>query len=435
MSLFNQSIFFIAWRYIKGSRKQRFASLVAILATVGIAIGVGALIVVSSIMQGLQERLKANILNDCAHVVVAAEANDIDTLLEIPHVLALSAFAQGEAMLQYGSEITMVNLQGNDYNNLYVSIDHAKALGIYTQSQFKLSTPPNQREQHDEILVCIKTPEIDRTGYNYGSIFNFAPGSYNIALNYSMLMQYQLHPYREEKVRLISTQNARYTPFGLTPVQRNFNVDGVINSIDKSVSPIVIGNYEDVRRFFRLTDHETYYRLYLDDPFSIDEVAAALTGKYSFTDWRDRYGEFFKAVGLEKISMSLMLCLIVLVAAFNILSSLTMVVSSRVSEIAILKTLGMSNRALLYVFLMVGMSASIVGCIIGIALGIPLAYNAQALLALFGISIIQGVLPISIEVGNIIIIVVLCQAISLLCTFYPAYYASKSDPASHLIKS
>ena len=131
--MFKSAISFIAWRYIKGSKKQRFASFVAFLATLGIAIGVCALIVVSSIMQGLQERLKASILNDCAHVVVTASEDDIPYLLSLPHVNALVPFVQGEAMLQYGSDIVMVTLQGTDYSSsLFVNHSYAATIGLTT---------------------------------------------------------------------------------------------------------------------------------------------------------------------------------------------------------------------------------------------------------------------------------------------------------------
>ena len=190
-----------------------------------------------------------------------------------------------------------------------------------------------------------------------------------------------------------------------------------------------------MRRFLRLSNDQTFYRLYLSDPFLVEEVASELDGKFAYTDWRERYGDFFKAVGLEKITMSVLLCLIVVVAAFNILSSLTMVVSSRVGEIAILKTIGMTNGSLLTVFLLVGMSSSIVGALLGVVLGIPLALNAQSILNGIGISIVQGELPIEIATSNIVMIVALCLVVSLLCTFYPAYYASKADPVTNLVNS
>lgn len=437
---FNRSVFFVALRYIKGSRKQHFASLVAVLATLGIAIGVGALIVVSSIMQGLQDRLKANILNDCAHVVVKAVPQDIAYLLDIPYVNALVPFVQGEAMMQYQSDITMVTLQGTDTNNLYVSTDYAPKLGLTTRTRQSflehLSDSMNEDGVLDNALrFCIKMPSVDRSGYEYGSIFSFDEGSYELAVNYQMLMHYGLSTINQDKVRLISTQNARYTPFGMTPVQRNFKVTAAINNLDKSPAPTVIGNYEDVRNFLRIPAYEQYYRLFLSDPFRVEQVVSYLQGRFEFTDWRSRYGDFFKAVGLEKIAMSVMLCLIVLVAAFNILSSLTMLVSSRVSEIAILKTIGFSNRSLLGIFILVGMSSSVVGSIIGLVIGIPFAINAQAILNALGISIVQGELPIEISVANIVTIVAICQAISLLCTFYPAYYASKADPVVNLVNS
>ena len=447
MSLFSNSIFFIAVRYTRGTKKQRFASFVATLATLGIAIGVCALIVVSSIMQGLQERLKENILSDCAHLVVKAQVQDIPYLLSLNNVNALVPFVQGESMMQFGSEIAMVTLQATDNNSLYLSKDYAQKLGISEQDVANFEQrgvhSGDELKSTDEPLTyttgekVIKIPlmEFDSLGYAYGSLYNFEPGSYHLAVNYMQVSQMGIELSYDSKVRLISTQNARYTPFGITPVARNFEVSALINSLDKSPAPTVVGNYEDVSRFLRLGKGEQYYRLYLSDPFLIEETLSTLDKKFAYTDWRSRYGDFFKAVGLEKISMSLMLCLIVVVAAFNILSSLTMMVSSRVSEIAILKTIGMPSSSILAIFGLLGMSSGIIGSLVGVIAGIPLAYNAQAILSTIGISIVQGELPVVVNPMNIVVICVLSLGVSLLCTFYPSYVAAKADPASNLVNS
>ena len=447
MSLFSNSIFFIAVRYTRGTKKQRFASFVATLATLGIAIGVCALIVVSSIMQGLQERLKENILSDCAHLVVKAQVQDIPYLLSLNNVNALVPFVQGESMMQFGSEIAMVTLQATDNNSLYLSKDYAQKLGISEQDVANFeqrgvhsgdelkSTDEPLTYTTGEKVIRIPLMEFDSLGYAYGSLFNFEPGSYHLAVNYMQVSQMGIELSYDSKVRLISTQNARYTPFGITPVARNFEVSALINSLDKSPAPTVVGNYEDVSRFLRLGKGEQYYRLYLSDPFLIEETLSTLDKKFAYTDWRSRYGDFFKAVGLEKISMSLMLCLIVVVAAFNILSSLTMMVSSRVSEIAILKTIGMPSSSILAIFGLLGMSSGIIGSLVGVIAGIPLAYNAQAILSTIGISIVQGELPVVVNPMNIIVICVLSLGVSLLCTFYPSYVAAKADPASNLVNS
>lgn len=447
MSLFSNSIFFIAVRYTRGTKKQRFASFVATLATLGIAIGVCALIVVSSIMQGLQERLKENILSDCAHLVVKAQVQDIPYLLSLNNVNALVPFVQGESMMQFGSEIAMVTLQATDNNSLYLSKDYAQKLGISEQDvanfeqrgvhsgdEVKSTDAPLTYTTGDKVIK-IPLMEFDSLGYAYGSLFNFEPGSYHLAVNYMQVSQMGIELSYDSKVRLISTQNARYTPFGITPVARNFEVSALINSLDKSPAPTVVGNYEDVSRFLRLGKGEQYYRLYLSDPFLIEETLSTLDKKFAYTDWRSRYGDFFKAVGLEKISMSLMLCLIVVVAAFNILSSLTMMVSSRVSEIAILKTIGMPSSSILAIFGLLGMSSGIIGSLVGVIAGIPLAYNAQAILSTIGISIVQGELPVVVNPMNIVVICVLSLGVSLLCTFYPSYVAAKADPASNLVNS
>lgn len=447
MSLFSNSIFFIAVRYTRGTKKQRFASFVATLATLGIAIGVCALIVVSSIMQGLQERLKENILSDCAHLVVKAQVQDIPYLLSLNNVNALVPFVQGESMMQFGSEIAMVTLQATDNNSLYLSKDYAQKLGISEQDVANFeqrgvhsgdelkSTDEPLTYTTGEKVIRIPLMEFDSLCYAYGSLFNFEPGSYHLAVNYMQVSQMGIELSYDSKVRLISTQNARYTPFGITPVARNFEVSALINSLDKSPAPTVVGNYEDVSRFLRLGKGEHYYRLYLSDPFLIEETLSTLDKKFAYTDWRSRYGDFFKAVGLEKISMSLMLCLIVVVAAFNILSSLTMMVSSRVSEIAILKTIGMPSSSILAIFGLLGMSSGIIGSLVGVIAGIPLAYNAQAILSTIGISIVQGELPVVVNPMNIIVICVLSLGVSLLCTFYPSYVAAKADPASNLVNS
>lgn len=417
------------------------------MATLGIAIGVCALIVVSSIMQGLQERLKENILSDCAHLVVKAQVQDIPYLLSLNNVNALVPFVQGESMMQFGSEIAMVTLQATDNNSLYLSKDYAQKLGISEQDvanfeqrgvhscdEVKSTDEPLTYTTGDKVIK-IPLMEFDSLGYAYGSLYNFEPGSYHLAVNYMQVSQMGIELSYDSKVRLISTQNARYTPFGITPVARNFEVSALINSLDKSPAPTVVGNYEDVSRFLRLGKGEHYYRLYLSDPFLIEETLSTLDKKFAYTDWRSRYGDFFKAVGLEKISMSLMLCLIVVVAAFNILSSLTMMVSSRFSEIAILKTIGMPSSSILAIFGLLGMSSGIIGSLVGVIAGIPLAYNAQAILSTIGISIVQGELPVVVNPMNIVVICVLSLGVSLLCTFYPSYVAAKADPASNLVNS
>lgn len=467
MRLFNSTVLFVAWRYIKGSKKQRFASFVGIFATLGIAIGVCALIVVSSIMQGLQERLKENILSDCPHIVVEAQPKDIDKLLSIKEINALAPFVQGEVMLQYGDQIIMALLQGMDYQHLYVSPSYALALG-YTSKQrdfFHKDSEVNSQEDNSKpkdllyldprvrinlnsyhkstknpslsdqkIHFVIRTPTIDSAGYSYGHINTFRAGTYSLAMNARTMAKLGISfADQGAKVRLTSTRNARYSPFGLVPVQRSFSVVDIIEALDNSNVPTIVSNYDDVRRFFRIPNQQTYYRLFLIDPFDIDVVKSKLEGRFKYWDWTERYGDFFKAVGLEKITMSVMLCLIIVVAAFNILSSLTMVVSSRVSEIAILKTLGMTRPSLLMVFLWVGMSASILGSCIGVALGIPLALHAQSILNALGISIVNGELPIELNAWSIVLIVGLCMLVSIICTIYPAYHASTTDPVKNLV--
>lgn len=471
MRLFDFTVIRLAARYVRGSRKRRFASFVGIFACAGIALGVCALIVVSSVMQGLQDRLKEGILNDTDHITVKASSSDILYLLDIPHVVAVVPFVKGEAMLQYQDHIMIVTLCGMDYNRLYLDQAYAERLGMVSGGRRTLKVPGGSQSVSDEgseeerwisgsgvvrqgrdaadhkaadpigildskrLQFVIKVPPHgDVLGYRYGSVFNLPEGTFSLAMNASTMADLGISPLSntDKRVRLISTLNARYTPLGFFPVMRRFTVTDSSANIDNSAIPAVFSNYKDVRAFFRIPENEQYFRLYLEDPFLLEDVKYYLDGRFEYSDWTERFGDFFKAVGLEKITMSVMLCLIILVASFNILSSLTMVVSTGLREIAVLKTLGMSRGGVVAVFFIVGMSSSLLGTLIGVASGIPLALHAQEILAFAGVSIVHGKLPVSIDPFNIMLTVIFCLSVSAVSTLYPAWCAGKTDPVKNL---
>jgi len=172
------------------------------------------------------------------------------------------------------------------------------------------------------------------------------------------------------------------------------------------------------------------YRLWLLEPFKIEEVRDYLTAhNFRFTDWTLVQGEFFKAVAMEKLTMSIMLCLVIIVAAFNILSALAMTVSARLTEIAVLKTLGLSNLRILKIFLIMGAFSGIIGTLGGIITGIPLSYYLSDLMSHTGSF---GTLPADIEAATVVMIGAGSILMSLICTLYPAIKASAADPVSHL---
>lgn len=398
MHLFQPLELAIVFRYVKSNSHHRFASFIGLLATVGIAIGVCALIVVSSMMQGLQDKLKQAVLNDTPQVIVAASESEIYQLLRIPHVIAASLYLDGQVLMQTSNGVELLSLQGIDVNDI-------KVRKGYNSDMLHLPTVPEEK-------------------------------SYALNAEAALYLKYNLHI--GNQVRLISMQNAKYSPIGLTPNQRVFTLSYYTPSLKSTTNTYkAIGNFSDITKFLRASRDDYSVRLWLDDPFKVDETGQALTRSgYNFTDWRDTQGAFFRAVALEKLSMTLMLFLIIIVATFNILSSLTMIVSTRLREIAILKTLGTRSSSILFIFTVIGMSCSVVGSLAGVVFGVPMAILSSDILRMFGFSLSNSAnIPVTISVLNIVAVVLGCLVLSFLCTLYPAIKAASTKPVDHLAQN
>lgn len=373
-------------------RSGRFAGFISALSVIGIAIGVAALITVSSVMQSLQGRLKEAVLSSTPHLTVAVSPQKIDSMLKLPHVVAAAPFICHQAILRSGDNVALVDVQGISPEGFIANNDADFA-------------------------------------HFLGASFPTA-GSYDLIADAAVFNRFKLG--MEQKIKLISTINARYTPAGLTPISRNFTlVDYQPSLRDKQILNAV-GNLEDVRRLFRVSTEDIQVRLWLDDPMNIDTTEQELKELgLSFDDWRSQQGEFFRSVAMEKLSMTVMLFLIVIVAAFNILSALSMTVSARIHDIAVLKTLGMSSGRIMRIFLTQGMLLGGGGAVIGIILGTVLALNSNFILALLGVPAGNN-LPINLSISWIVTIAICAILLSLLCTLYPAYKAASADPASNL---
>lgn len=392
MSIFSPLTLAIALKYSFNSKAHKFAAFVAILSVLGIALGVGALIVDTSIMQGLQNRLKSSVLQSTPHIVVNAPYAKASELLEIKNVEAAAPYVEGQALLQSSKSLSLITLAGLDESRILL----------------KDNLPFSK-------LKLIYIPE---------------RGSFKLNAQAAIYLENELS--LNTKVRVISTKNARYTPLGLTPSQRLFTLTNYFPSTNSNALSMAVGNYDDVRRLFRLNEDATSIRLWVSDPFLIDNVTAALDNKgYSYTTWKDTQGEFFKAVAMEKVTMGIMLFLVVVVAAFNILSALSMMVSARLSEIAILKTLGLNNIKILTIFLFAGLFVGFIGTLIGVAFGIPATKYVAELMS--GGSKFASI-PIAIETSNILLIALCSMLMSLIFTIYPAIKASKSDPVNNLCR-
>ena len=386
MRLFYPLSLAISLKYVFNSQAHRFASFVALLSILGITLGVAALIIDTSIMQGLQNNLKQVVLNNTAHVIVKAPYADSDKLLSLDKVVACAPYLEDEVLLQTSKKLALITLAGVDTKNLHIK-------NGYSKESLKLASIPQK-------------------------------GSFTLNAQASIYLNNELG--LNTKVRLISTKNARYTPLGITPTQRIFTLKEYFPSTSNQT--IALGNYDDVRRLLRYPKKYPSVRLWLVDPFEIDKVSKKLSQEgYEFTTWQHSLGEFFKAVAMEKLTMAIMIFLVIVVAAFNILSALSMMVSARLNEIAILKTLGLNNRKILTIFLNAGLFVGVIGTALGTILGIIATYFVAN-------NLLQGYLKVSVCIDNTNLLIIVLSSISmyLLFTLYPAIKASKCDAISNL---
>jgi len=193
-------------------------------------------------------------------------------------------------------------------------------------------------------------------------------------------------------------------------------------------------NIADAARLMRYpTHHATGWQLSLKDPFDIEQVIKPLTHQFHISDWRDQEGEFFQSVKMERYMMAIMLGLIIAVAAFNIISALSMVVMEKESEVAILQTQGMTRQRIMNIFIIQGASSGIIGAIVGAILGILLTQNINNLFHILGINLLSNQsLPTLLTFSNVSSILFLAIVLSILATLYPAYKASSIQPAEAL---
>ncbi|MGL5323660.1 MAG: lipoprotein-releasing ABC transporter permease subunit, partial [Aeromonas sp.] len=374
--------------------------------TFGIAIGVAALMVVISVMNGFEGQLKGRILGVIPHVVVTNQAGRIDAdpqglpdLAKLPHVVASAPMLDSEGMLQSPGQLTGVSVQG---------IDPAKW--------------PKDDILHSQMLG--------------GRLDTLQAGHYRIVLGQGVARR--LNVSIGDQVRLILTEGTRFTPFGRVPAQRLFTVSGIFGvgaDVDNQIALIALG---DAQRLLRLPPETVGgIRLWLDDPFAADEVIKTpLPDGLVWQDWRRERGELFQAVAMEKRMMGLMLVLIIAVATFNILSALVMVVTDKEGEVAILRTMGMSESGIVKIFMVLGASSGVIGALFGGLAGLALSLGLNPLLNAVGLNLYMAAggsgLPVIVEPAQVITILLGAVLLSFSATLYPAARAARVKPAEAL---
>ncbi|MCB1937219.1 MAG: lipoprotein-releasing ABC transporter permease subunit, partial [Nitrosomonas sp.] len=278
-----------------------------------------------------------------------------------------------------------------------------------------------------------------------GALNDLRPGEFGIVIG--MELARSLGSFRGDKIVLISPQG-QVTPAGILPRLKQFTVVGIFEAGHFEYdSGLVLIHINDAQKLYRMTDDTVSgVRLKLDDMFQapkvVNELATSLPGAFYITDWTKQHANYFRAIQIEKRMLSLILALIIAVAAFNIVSTLVMAVTDKQSDIAILRTLGASPGSIMKIFIVQGTFIGVAGTVLGVTGGILLAYNVGEVVAfiewLFSVQFLSNEIyyisriPSDPQAEDIITVAVVSFALSLLATLYPSYRASKVNPAEAL---
>jgi len=403
---------FIGLRYLKAKRKQTFVSLITLISIAGVMVGVTALIVVIAVMNGFKEDLRDKILGVTSHVVISRFDGNISKYQEVrakvgevSGVNAATPFIYTQVMISSRKAISGAVLRGIEPK---------------TASQV-INLPKNMRAGSLEELEAENKPEGMRStpGIILGN---------ELARNIGAL--------RGEPVTVISPLG-RLTPLGRVPRSQTFRVAGIFDSgMYEYDSTIAYVSLWAAQRFLGIGDRVTGIEVRVDDIYEADRVAKAI-GKaldgypYWSRDWMRMNKNLFSALKLEKIVMFIILTLIILVAAFNIVGTLIMVVIEKTRDIAILKSMGATRRSIMKIFMIEGAVIGLVGTLLGLLGG----YTLCKLLATYKFIELPSdvyyisTLPVQMNPLDVAIIALAAIVITLAASVYPAWQASRFDPA------
>lgn len=387
----NLTPFFIALRYWRAKSGDRFGRLVSNLAGLGIVLGVGALVIVLSVMNGLENMQKRNVLSGMPHAIIVP----LDKNWQKTDRLQLPEFVSHTTLISRAN-VVIQSLQGIHSGQL-IGVEAASDDPLLGNIHLESALPAG------EFNVVIGSRLAQRLGLKVG-----------------------------DKLRLMITENSQYTPFGRVPVQRLFSVSDIYFSNSEAAEFMLFAHLSDVGRLLRLNESESQgVRLFLNDPFQVSELSRFFSAdSWKINDWREQKGEFFQAVRMEKNMMGLLISLIIVVAISNIVTSLSLMVIDKQGEIAILQTQGLTNTQVQYIFITQGMIVGVLGAVFGAVLGIIVTtYLADLLLFIAPNGVI---LPTEIDYSQVLVILLGSITLSLLCTLYPAYRAAKVEPAEAL---
>ena len=413
--MFRPAAFFIGMRYTRAKRRNHFISFISLVSMLGIALGITVLITVLSVMNGFDLEIKKRVFSMVPPIILTSQSayledwqNTQKILTQYPEVTHTAPFINGEVLLNFSG---------------------------MTQPAVLSGVLPDEEKSVSEIAE--KMVE--------GRLSDLQAGQFGIVLGENLAETLGVHT--GDKIMVVTPQ-VSLSPAGMVPRYKRFTVVGIFRAgsgfgFDRGLGFVQLN---DAQKLFGLGENVTGIHLNIQNAFAATQIAEDLKTKLTKTavvnTWADQFGEFFHAVQLEKTMMFLILLLIIAVAAFNLVSTLMMVVNEKESDIAILRTFGATPRMIMAIFMIQGGIIGICGTLLGLIGGIMLALNVTEIVNgiqnIFNVQLLSSsvyfvnYLPSHIEIFDIIKICFASLLLSLLATLYPAWRASKMEPVESL---
>ena len=404
----------IAFRYIKSRRVEGFISISAWFSLLGIMLGVATLIVVMSVMNGFRTELVDRILGINGHLIIYSKnertipnyTKIINKILDTPNVVAVTAHLEGQALAKNKNSISGVIIRGSNWSDLAAKKLLWKSLNQSTISNFK---------DKQNIIM----------GYRLGQKLNLKVGDY---------------------VSLISP-NGMETALGVLPVNQNFKVGGFFDmGMYEYDNNFIFIPWKKAELFLSTNNIAHGIEVFLKDQKLTSSVNLQLQSKLNknliVIDWKKRNSSFMNALAVEKNVMFVILTLIILVAAFNIISSMIMLVQTKKADIALMRTMGASQYLIIKVFMLTGSIIGFLGTFVGVLLGVFVSMNIekirQLITSIFGQELFSAEiyflskLPSNININEVLIVICISIFLTLLASIFPAWKASKISPAEAL---
>ena len=424
---------FVGLRYLRAKRRHRTISLNTFVSVAGITLGVAALIGTLGIMTGFKEDLQAKILGTTSHIVIQDRTRDgmanYDALVEqaqaIPHVLAATPFVLRQVLLTSRVAVQGIVLRGIDPEREVRVTELGK--NITNGNLSDLLTPERVERHPEKPGAASPAPGISDPP---------APATAHPGIILGKELALRLGAFLGDTVNVVSPVGP-ISAIGMVPKIRIFTVVAVFESgmfeYDSSLAYMALG---EAQKFFNMNDLVSGIEVKVDDIFAADEISMVIERTFGFPytarDWMQMNRNLFSALKLEKTMMFLLLVLITIVASFNIVSTLTMIVTEKQREIAILKAMGATRKAIMRIFMLNGLIIGLAGTVIGVPLGYTFLWLIQRYWTFDPTVYYISHIPVHVQSLDVILVSFSALLISFAATLYPSWQAAKLDPAAAL---